>query len=125
MFEDEDENKDWVWTESEYNFFMTLYDEDKLEYLYDYFNSLFFIDGDDNSPFEYEIDLESDEHPNATAVDVAITDTHFILTCDDEDVAYKTVSTFQMDGYIIMFESKKNNTYFYTYLGMTPPYSVN
>lgn len=121
----EDENKDWVWTESEYNFFMTLYDEDKLEYLYDYFNSLFFIDSDDNSPFEYEIDLESDEHPNATAIDVVITDTHFILTCDDEDVALKTISTFQMDGYIIMFESKRNNTHTYKYVGMSSPFSVN
>jgi len=29
---------DWVWDESEYNFFMSLGDISKLEYIYDYFN---------------------------------------------------------------------------------------
>tara|TARA_R110000803_G_scaffold59522_2_gene118211 strand:+ start:4317 stop:4685 length:369 start_codon:yes stop_codon:yes gene_type:complete len=121
-----EDSKEWVWTESEYNFFMTLQDEDKLEYMYDYFNSLFFFDGDESDTFEYEIDLEDDgEHHNSTAIDVMITDTHFIIKCDDEEIALKTISTFQMDGYIIMFESKKNNTHTYKYIGMAGPFSVN
>jgi len=29
---------DWIWDESEYNFFMSLDDATKLEYVFDYFN---------------------------------------------------------------------------------------
>ena len=34
----------WIWDESEYNFFMSLSDIAKLEYMYDYFN----LDDDDD-----------------------------------------------------------------------------
>jgi hypothetical protein len=32
---------DWVWDESEYNFFMSLTDADKLEYVFDFFQLRF------------------------------------------------------------------------------------
>ena len=40
---------DWIWDESEYNFFMSLGDIAKLEYMYDYFN----LDDDEIAEFEF------------------------------------------------------------------------
>ena len=113
---------EWNWDESEYNFFMSLGDVAKLEYAYDYFNI------SDDVLFEFEVDDEfdiDDEHTSATSIDVVITDTHFLLTCNDYDIAMKTISTFKMDGHIMMFERQRGDTYFYRYVGMTHPLSVN
>lgn len=109
----------WIWDESEYNFFMSLGDIAKLEYMYDYFN----LD-DVNVVGEFDLEYE-DSSPSTTSVDIVLTDTHFLITCDSEEVIRKTVSTFQMDGYIIIFESKKGSTHFYKYVGMSSPFSIN
>jgi hypothetical protein len=111
---------DWIWDESEYNFFMSLGDMAKLEYAYDYFN----LD-DDEIIGEFEFDDGEYERSNTTSVEVVLTDTHFILTCDLEEMAKKTIATFQMDGHIMLFERRRGDTYFYRYVGMTPPLSVN
>ena len=42
---------DWIWDEAEYNFFMSLSDMAKLEYMYDYFNL-------DNDNIDGEFDLD-------------------------------------------------------------------
>ena len=112
---------DWIWDESEYNFFMSLSDIAKLEYMYDYFNL-------DNDSIDGEFHIEYEEYeetPSATSVDVVLTDTHFVITCDNEEILKKTVATFKMDGYLIVFQTKKGDTYFYQYVGMTQPISVN
>ena len=110
---------EWIWDESEYNFFMSLGDIGKLEYMYDFFN----LD-DDEIVGEFELEYE-DEKPSTTSVDVILTDTHFIITCDNEDVLNRTVATFKMDGYLLMFSQKRKNSYYYQYVGMTQPISVN
>ena len=110
---------EWIWDESEYNFFMSLGDVGKLEYMYDFFN----LD-DDEIVGEFELEYE-DEKPSTTSVDVILTDTHFIITCDNEDVLNRTVATFKMDGYLLMFSQKRKNSYYYHYVGMTQPISVN
>jgi hypothetical protein len=113
---------EWHWDDSEYDFFMSLGDVAKLEYVYDYFNI------PDDVLFEFELDDEfdiDDEHTSSTSIDVVITDTHFLLTCNDYDIAMKTISAFQMDGYILTFDKKKGDTYLYKCIGMSQPLSVN
>jgi hypothetical protein len=110
---------DWIWDEAEYNFFMSLGDISKLEYMYDYFN----LDDDDIiGEFELEYD---DSQPSTTSVDVVLTDTHFLITCDSDEIVKKTVASFKMDGHILMFQQRKGDTYFYEYVGLTPPFSIN
>ena len=113
---------DWIWDESEYNFFMSLGDISKLEYMFDYFN----LD-DDEVGGQFEVDLEYDdsESPSTTSVDIVVTDTHFIITCDDEAILNKTVATFKMDGYILFLQNKRGDTYYYNLVGMSQPISIN
>lgn len=108
---------DWIWDESEYNFFMSLSDVGKLEYMYDYFNL-------DDDSIEGEFIYEDDNSP-ITSVDVVVTDTHLIITCDDDDVCNKTISMFKMDGFIILYERTKGQSRFYKIVGQSDPFSVN
>lgn len=110
---------DWIWDEAEYNFFMSLGDIAKLEYMYDFFN----LD-DDSVVGEYDIEYEEDK-PSTTSVDIVITDSHFVITCGSEEVLKKTVATFKMDGFLILFQHKRGDTYYYEYVGTTQPLSVN
>jgi len=108
---------DWIWDESEYNFFMSLSDVGKLEYMYDYFNL-------DDDSIEGEFIYEEDNSP-ITSVDVVLTDTHLIITCDDDDVCNKTISMFKMDGFIMLYERTKGQSRFYKIVGQSDPFSVN
>lgn len=110
---------DWIWDEAEYNFFMSLSDIAKLEYMYDFFN----LD-DDSVEGEFLFDYEED-NPSTTSVDIVITDTHFLITCESDEVLKKTVTTFRMDGFLILFQYKRGDTSYYKYVGMTQPTSVN
>ena len=113
---------DWIWDESEYNFFMSLGDISKLEYMFDYFN----LDNDEiGGQFEVELEYDDSEAPSTTSVDVVVTDTHFIITCSDEAILNKTVATFKMDGYILFLQNKRGDTYYYNLVGMSQPMSVN
>ena len=110
---------DWIWDEAEYNFFMSLGDIAKLEYMYDFFN----LDEDEvDGEFDYD---EGESAPSTTSVDIVITDTHFVITCNSDSVLKKTVATFKMDGYILILQNKKGDTYFYELVGMSLPISVN
>ena len=111
---------DWIWDESEYNFFMSLGDISKLEYIYDYFNQSELED-----EFEVELEFDDSDKPSATSIDVIITDTHFILTCDDDAIAKKTISTFKMDGFILMYQMTRGHSRYYTYVGKSDPFSMN
>ena len=110
---------EWIWDEAEYNFFMSLGDIAKLEYMYDFFN----LD-DDSIEGEFDL-LDEDDKPSTTSIDVIITDTHFVITCDDESIVKKTIATFKMDGYILMYERTRGHSRYYKYVGMTHPSSVN
>ena len=111
---------DWLWDEAEYNFFMSLSDMAKLEYMYDYFNL-------DFSEFESQptltVELEDEELPPRT--EVVITDTHMMITCSDPRVFEVTLTMFCMDGWVLRFDKKKGDTTFYKIVGKTDPISVN
>ena len=112
---------DWIWDESEYNFFMSLGDIAKLEYMYDYFN----LDDDEIVDFELDFDDEEEGGPSATSIDVVITDTHFLITCSNKEILKKTIGMFKMDGYIIVPDKVRGDTHYYKYVGMSSPFSVN
>ena len=109
---------DWIWDEAEYNFFMSLSDVAKLEYMYDYFNL-----NDDSIEGEFEFDDEDDSP--ITSVDVVLTDTHIIVTCDSEEIADKTVGMFKMDGFILLHEHTRGHSRFYKLVSKIDPLSVN
>ena len=111
---------DWIWDEAEYNFFMSLSDMAKLEYMYDYFN----LDND-NIGGEFDLDYESEEGSPTTSVDVVLTDTHFIITCQSDTIMTNTIAMFRMDGYVLMFEKRRGDTKYYKLVGKMPPLSVN
>ena len=111
---------DWIWDEAEYNFFMSLHDADKLEYVFDYFNY---------SPEDYDdVDFEFEE-PRAESVDVnvVITETHLTISCDKVEILDRTINMFIMDGFILMLQSSSKNdtTRVYKFIGQSNPYSVN
>ena len=110
---------DWIWDEAEYNFFMSLSDIAKLEYMYDYFN----LD-DDSIEGEFELEDVEDDSP-ITSVDVVITDSHLIITCDNDEVADKTVGMFKMDGFIILLQHQRGKSRYYEYVGKSDPFSMN
>jgi hypothetical protein len=112
---------DWIWDESEYNFFMSLTDADKLEYVFDYFN---FKPDDLDDDFIPEF-----ESPKAESVDVnvVITETHLTISCDKSEIIDRTIRMFVMDGFILMLQSsaKNDTTRVYKFIGQSNPYSVN
>lgn len=118
MYEDED----WAWDESEYSFFMSLHDEDKLEYMFDFFNH----DNTDITDDDFDFDFESETpHTQRVDVEVLITYSHFTITCSKSDVLDRTILMFMMDGYILIHQQTKGNTRIYKYVGTTLPRSVN
>jgi len=116
---------DWIWDEAEYNFFMSLGDIAKLEYMYDYFNLDLDTDGEFSEWDSNPQDGLDEDKPSATSVDVIITDSHFIISCDDSNVVDKTIGMFRMDGFIISFDKQRGDTYYYKYIGKTLPFSPN
>jgi hypothetical protein len=113
---------DWIWDESEYNFFMSLDDVDKLEYVFDYFN--FKPDDYDEVEFLPEMD---ESHAESVDVSVVITDTHLTISCDKTEIIDRTIRMFIMDGFILMLQSsaKNDTTRVYKFIGQSNPYSVN
>ena len=101
--------EDNSWDEAEYNFFSSLSSEDKLYYIYDVITN------------EY-VEFEDIHTPS---IEITITDTHLIITCDNPEVSKKFVSSFVMDGMILHFQEQKNNVIFYKIVGNTENMSVN
>ena len=89
--------------------FSSLSSEDKLYYIYDVITN------------EY-VEFEDTYTPS---IEITITDTHLIITCDDPEVSKKFVSSFVMDGMILHFQEQKNNVTFYKIVGNTENMSVN
>lgn len=100
---------DESWDEAEYNFFSSLSDEDKLYYIYDIFTEEF---------IEFEDTYVS-------SVEITITDTHLIITCEEPDISRKLISSFIMDGMILQFQEEKYASLFYKIVGNTENMSVN
>jgi NAD(P)H-flavin reductase len=100
---------DESWDEAEYNFFSSLSDEDKLYYIYDVITE------------EY-IEIED---TYVSSVEITITDTHLIITCDEPEMSKKFISSFVMDGMILEFQEQKNIVTFYKIVGNTENMSVN
>ena len=111
---------DWVWDEAEYNFFMSLHDADKLEYVFDYFN----FREDESDSFDFELE---DPQVQSVDVNVVITDTHLTISCDKTEILERTINMFVMGGMILMLQSssKKDTTRVYKLIGQSNPYSVN
>lgn len=101
--------EDESWDEAEYNFFSSLSDEDKLYYIYDVITE------------EY---LEIDDS-YTSSVEITITDTHLIITCDEPEISRKFITSFVMDGMILEFQEEKNASIFYKIVGNTENMSVN
>lgn len=100
---------DESWDEAEYNFFSSLSDEDKLYYIYDVFTEEF---------IEFEDTYVS-------SVEITITDTHLIISCEEPDISRKLISSFIMDGMILQFQEEKHSSLFYKIVGNTENMSVN
>jgi hypothetical protein len=100
---------DESWDEAEYNFFSSLSDEDKLYYIYDVFTEEF---------VEFEDTYVS-------SVEITITDTHLIISCEEPDISRKLISSFIMDGMILQFQEEKHSSLFYKIVGNTENMSVN
>lgn len=114
---------DWIWDESEYNFFMSLDDATKLEYVFDYFN--FRIE--DLTEEEYDDMFEIDAQAESVDVNVVITETHLTISCDKKEILDRTINMFIMDGMILMKQSENESgtTRVYKFIGQSNPYSVN
>jgi hypothetical protein len=104
--------EDESWDEAEYNFFSSLSDEDKLYYVYD-------VMTEEYSTFE---DIELFDIPQ---VEITITDTHLIISCNEIHISQKFLSSFRMDGMILEFQEQKHTTLFYKIVGNTENMSVN
>jgi hypothetical protein len=101
--------EDNSWDEAEYNFFSSLSSEDKLHYIYDIITN------------EYD-----DFYDNESAsIDITITDTHIIVSCEMVDISKKFISSFFMDGMILQFQKQNNTSIFYKIVGTTESMSVN
>jgi hypothetical protein len=101
--------EDNSWDEAEYNFFSSLSSEDKLYYIYDIITNEY-DDFDDN---------------NSASIDITITDTHIIVSCEMVNISKKFISSFFMDGMILQFQKQNNTSIFYKIVGTTESMSVN
>lgn len=101
--------EDNSWDEAEYNFFSSLSSEDKLYYIYDIITN------------EYD-DFDDNE---SASIDITITDTHIIVSCEMVDISKKFISSFFMDGMILQFQKQNNTSIFYKIVGTTESMSVN
>jgi len=101
--------EDNSWDEAEYNFFSSLSSEDKLHYIYDIITN------------EYD-DFDDNE---SASIDITITDTHIIVSCEMVNISKKFISSFFMDGMILQFQKQNNTSIFYKIVGTTESMSVN
>jgi len=101
--------EDNSWDETEYNFFSSLSSEDKLYYIYDIITNEY-DDFDDN---------------DSASIDITITDTHIIVSCEMVNISKKFISSFFMDGMILQFQKQNNTSIFYKIVGTTESMSVN
>jgi hypothetical protein len=101
--------EDNSWDEAEYNFFSSLSSEDKLYYIYDIITNEY-DDFDDN---------------DSASIDITITDTHIIVSCEMVNISKKFISSFFMDGMILQFQKQNNTSIFYKIVGTTESMSVN
>ena len=101
--------EDNSWDEAEYNFFSSLSSEDKLYYIYDIITN------------EYD-DFDDNE---SASIDITITDTHIIVSCEMVNISKKFISSFFMDGMILQFQKQNNTSIFYKIVGTTESMSVN
>lgn len=101
--------EDNSWDEAEYNFFSSLSSEDKLHYIYDIITN------------EYD-DFDDNE---SASIDITITDTHIIVSCEMVHISKKFISSFFMDGMILQFQKQNNTSIFYKIVGTTESMSVN
>ena len=114
---------DWIWDESEYNFFMSLDDATKLEYVFDYFN--FRIE--DLTEEEFDNAFENELKAKSVDVNVIITETHLTISCDTKEIIDRTINMFMMDGMILIKQSETLDgcSRVYKFIGQTNPRSVN
>lgn len=112
---------DWIWDEAEYNFFMSLTDPDKLEYVFDFFNQEDF-DFDEIAEFELESSGPTSE---SVDVEVVITESHLIIFCDKNQIIDRTINMFIMDGFLLSHQETKGNSRTYKLLGQENPISLN
>lgn len=104
------------WDESEFNFFSSLSDEDKLYYIYDITTG------------EYEFDdIVSNDliDDSLSDVEITITDSHIIITCEDSNISKKFISSFVADGLILEYQQQTDTSIFYRIIGKTENMSVN
>lgn len=102
--------EDESWDEAEYNFFSSLSDDDKLYYMYDVITETFGYE-------EFDTRISS--------VEITITDSHFIIDCDEIEISKKFLASFVMDGMILQFQEQKGTALFYKIIGNTENMSVN
>lgn len=112
---------DWIWDEAEYNFFMSLTDPDKLEYVFDFFNQEEF-DFDEIAEFELESSGPTSE---SVDVEVVITESHLIIFCDKNQIIDRTINMFIMDGFLLSHQETKGNSRTYKLVGQENPISLN
>ena len=112
---------DWIWDESEYNFFMSLNDVDKLEYVFDFFN----FSEEDFEDVVFEFEPESDKEMVDIPVDVTITDTHLIISCIDDSIIDRTIIMFKLNGAILIPQERNKGSRIYKYAGNSSPISLN
>lgn len=124
------------WDESEYNFFMSLTDEYKLEYMFDHFNTDYIInfESDDflNDDFQNVYDLGLKE--GDIDFSVIITETHLIVSHNKPKAIENSTSLmdmivrdFIMDGMILTLQScnATDTERIYKLIGRCDAYSVN
>ena len=112
---------DWIWDESEYNFFMSLNDVDKLEYVFDFFN---FSEEDYEIEF-FEFEPETNKEIVDGSVDITITDTHLIISCVDDSIIDRTITMLKLNGAILIPQDKIQGSRVYKFIGTTLPISLN
>lgn len=112
---------DWIWDESEYNFFMSLNDTDKLEYVFDFFN---FSDEDYEDEF-FEFEPEHELMSQNINVDIVLTDGHLVISCVNEDILNKTIMMLKLDGMVLLLQEVRGDSHVYRYLGNSTPISLN
>lgn len=112
---------DWIWDESEYNFFMSLTDVDKLEYVFDFFN----LTEEDFEEFEFDVDPDIEDVPVGVPVDIVITNGHLVISCSNDEIMDKTIKMLRTDGMILLLQEKRNGSRVYTFVGTGSPISLN
>ena len=132
-----DEIEDY-WDESEFKFYNTLHDEDKLLYLYDLFlgdftSDVLSISESNEIDFDFELDNDFDDsdtfRPTVTAAFDAINNT-MVLSGAEVDVLDKVAGDLMMNGVllcgrVLTVNSKGSTILTYNMLDNGPPISLN